>query len=104
MSVDEHRGVAIGIQHPTIALPGNLTVDAHRADEDQPLDAFCTHRVDDGTCVVAWPAGRVRLVMPRLAVSMVLAPKPPQFTRTHPEVILDVTTDDSPLDLAEAAG
>jgi DNA-binding transcriptional LysR family regulator len=45
------------------------------------------------------PAGRVRIVMPRLAASMVLAPKLPQFAAAYPDVVLDVTTDDSPLDL-----
>ena len=45
------------------------------------------------------PAGRVRLVMPRLAARMVLAPKLAQFAREYPDVVLEVTTDDSPLDL-----
>lgn len=45
------------------------------------------------------PAGRVRLLVPRLAAAMVLAPKLAQFARAYPDVVLDVTTDDSPLDL-----
>jgi DNA-binding transcriptional LysR family regulator len=45
------------------------------------------------------PAGRVRLVAPRLAAKMVVAPKLEQFTREYPDVVLDITTDDSPLDL-----
>ncbi len=45
------------------------------------------------------PAGRVRLVAPRPAAKMVLAPKLEQFTREYPDVVLDITTDDSPLDL-----
>lgn len=45
------------------------------------------------------PAGRVRLVAPRLAAKMVLAPKLEAFTREYPDVVLDITTDDSPLDL-----
>jgi DNA-binding transcriptional LysR family regulator len=45
------------------------------------------------------PAGRVRLVMPRLAAKMVLAPKLEAFTRQYPDVTVEVTTDDSPLDL-----
>jgi DNA-binding transcriptional LysR family regulator len=45
------------------------------------------------------PAGRVRLVMPRLAATMVLMPKLAQFVREYPAVVLDVVTDDSPLDL-----
>jgi DNA-binding transcriptional LysR family regulator len=45
------------------------------------------------------PAGRVRLVMPRVAARMVLAPKLARFAREHPDVVLDVTTDDSVLDI-----
>jgi DNA-binding transcriptional LysR family regulator len=45
------------------------------------------------------PAGVLRVVMPRMAVSLVLAPKLERFTRQYPDVVLDVTTDDSPLDL-----
>ena len=45
------------------------------------------------------PAGRVRLVMPRVASRMVLAQKLARFTRAHPDVVLDVTTDDSVLDI-----
>lgn len=45
------------------------------------------------------PAGRVRLVAPRLAAKMIVAPKLEAFTRAYPDVVLDITTDDSPLDL-----
>ncbi|MBI1898302.1 MAG: LysR family transcriptional regulator [Acidobacteria bacterium] len=45
------------------------------------------------------PAGRVRLLLPRLAVSSVLAPKLGQFARDYPEILLDVTTDDSRMDI-----
>ncbi|HTO88609.1 MAG TPA: LysR family transcriptional regulator [Thermoanaerobaculia bacterium] len=45
------------------------------------------------------PAGRVRLVVPRLAARLVVAPKLAQFAREYPDVVLEVTTDDSPLDL-----
>lgn len=45
------------------------------------------------------PAGRVRLLVPRLAASTVLAPKLGPFTRDYPEVVLDVTTDDSRRDI-----
>jgi DNA-binding transcriptional LysR family regulator len=44
------------------------------------------------------PAGRVRLLVPRLAVP-VLAPKLGQFARDFPEILLDVTTDDSRIDI-----
>src|SRR5215212_3155273 len=45
------------------------------------------------------PAGRVRILVPRLAVSSVLAPKLGQFARDYPEILLDVTTDDSRMDI-----
>ena len=45
------------------------------------------------------PAGRVRLLVPRLATSTVLAPKLGQFARDYPDVVLDVTTDDSRMDI-----
>jgi DNA-binding transcriptional LysR family regulator len=45
------------------------------------------------------PAGRLRLLLPRLAVSTVLAPKLGQFARDYPEILLDVTTDDNRMDL-----
>lgn len=45
------------------------------------------------------PAGRVRLLLPRLAVSSVLAPKLGEFARAYPDILLDVTTDDSRMDI-----
>ena len=45
------------------------------------------------------PAGRVRLLLPRLAVSSVLAPKLGKLHREYPEIVLDVTTDDSRRDI-----
>jgi DNA-binding transcriptional LysR family regulator len=45
------------------------------------------------------PAGRVRLVVPRLAGTMVLGPKLAKFTRDYPDVILEVTADDSRMDI-----
>jgi DNA-binding transcriptional LysR family regulator len=45
------------------------------------------------------PAGRVRLLMPRFAVESVLAPKLAQFAREFPDILLDVTTDDSRMDI-----
>ncbi len=44
-------------------------------------------------------AGRVRLLLPRLAVSSVLAPRLGTLSREFPEIILDVTTDDSRRDI-----
>jgi DNA-binding transcriptional LysR family regulator len=45
------------------------------------------------------PAGRVRLLVPRLAASTVLAPKLGQVARNYPDIVLDVTTDDSRMDI-----
>jgi DNA-binding transcriptional LysR family regulator len=45
------------------------------------------------------PAGRVRLLVPRLAGTTVLGPKLAKFTRDYPDVVLDVTADDSRLDI-----
>jgi DNA-binding transcriptional LysR family regulator len=45
------------------------------------------------------PVGRVRLLLPRFAVSSVLAPKLAQFLRSYPDILLDVTTDDNRVDI-----
>src|SRR4051794_35906723 len=45
------------------------------------------------------PVGRVRLLVPRLAVNTVLAPNVGNFLRKCPDVVLDVTTDDSRMDI-----
>jgi DNA-binding transcriptional LysR family regulator len=45
------------------------------------------------------PGGRVRLLIPRLAVSSVLAPKLGILNRKYPDIVLDVTTDDSRRDI-----
>ena len=45
------------------------------------------------------PAGRIRLLMPRFAVESVLAPKLARFAREYPDIVLDVTTDDSRMDI-----
>ena len=46
--------------------------------------------------------GRVRLLCPRLAAKTVLAPKLGQFARDYPDVELEITTDDSRVDLVSA--
>src|SRR2546425_4308889 len=48
------------------------------------------------------PVGRVRLVVSPLAAPTVLAPKLGQFARDYPDVVLDVTTDESRVDLVAA--
>src|SRR6266567_8986324 len=45
------------------------------------------------------PAGRVRLLVPRLAAMTVLAPKLAQFARDYPDIVLDVTADASRMDI-----
>ena len=45
------------------------------------------------------PAGRVRVVLPRSAVHMVLLPKLTKFTQAFPDVVLEVTTSNDPIDL-----
>lgn len=49
------------------------------------------------------PAGRVRLLIPRLAGTTVLGPKLAKFTRDYPDVVLDITADDSRLDIVAGA-
>ncbi|MCU1321487.1 MAG: LysR family transcriptional regulator [Acidobacteriaceae bacterium] len=44
-------------------------------------------------------AGRIRLLIPRLAATTVLAPKLGQINRDYPEIVLDVTTDGSRRDI-----
>jgi DNA-binding transcriptional LysR family regulator len=45
------------------------------------------------------PGGRVRLLIPRLAVSSVLAPKLGILNSKYPDIVLEVTTDDSRRDI-----
>lgn len=48
------------------------------------------------------PSGRVRLLVPRLAAMTVLAPRLADFAHAYPDVLLDVTTDDSRMDIVAA--
>jgi len=48
------------------------------------------------------PGGRLRVVVPRLAASLVLLPRLARFTREYPDVVLDVTTDSGPVDIVAA--
>jgi DNA-binding transcriptional LysR family regulator len=45
------------------------------------------------------PSGRIRLIIPRTATQMVLLPKLAQFARTYPEIVLEVTSSNDPVDL-----
>ncbi len=45
------------------------------------------------------PAGRIRLIIPRTAAQMVLLPRLAQFCRAYPEIVLEVTSSNDPVDL-----
>ena len=45
------------------------------------------------------PAGRIRLVIPRTATKTVIPPKLARFSRTYPEIVLEVTSSNDPVDL-----
>jgi DNA-binding transcriptional LysR family regulator len=48
------------------------------------------------------PAGRIRLIIPRTATQMVILPKLAQFVRTYPEIVLEITSSNDPVDLVAA--
>jgi DNA-binding transcriptional LysR family regulator len=45
------------------------------------------------------PAGRIRLIAPRIATRMVILPKLADFSRKFPEIVLEITSSDDPVDL-----
>ncbi len=45
------------------------------------------------------PAGRIRLVLSQSAAQLVLLPRLPHFARAYPEIALEVTTSNDPVDL-----
>jgi DNA-binding transcriptional LysR family regulator len=45
------------------------------------------------------PAGRIRLVIPRTATKTVILPKLAHFARNYPEIVLEVTSSNDPVDL-----
>jgi DNA-binding transcriptional LysR family regulator len=45
------------------------------------------------------PAGRIRLIIPRTATQMVIIPKLAQFARAYPDIVLEVTSSNDPVDL-----
>lgn len=45
------------------------------------------------------PAGRIRVIIPRTATEMVILPKLAKFARSYPEIILEVTSSNDPVDL-----
>lgn len=45
------------------------------------------------------PSGRIRLIIPRTATKMVILPKLARFVRSYPEIVLEVTSSNDPVDL-----
>jgi DNA-binding transcriptional LysR family regulator len=45
------------------------------------------------------PSGRIRLIIPRTASKAVILPKLAEFTRNYPEIVLEVTSSNDPVDL-----
>ncbi|MGC2163123.1 MAG: LysR family transcriptional regulator [Silvibacterium sp.] len=48
------------------------------------------------------PSGRIRLIIPRTATKAVILPKLAKFVRTYPEIVLEVTSSNDPVDLVAA--
>lgn len=45
------------------------------------------------------PAGRLRLIIPRLVTKMVVLPKLAEFARKYPDIVLEITHSNDPVDL-----
>lgn len=45
------------------------------------------------------PAGRIRLVVPRTVIQTVMLPKLANFANTYPEIVLEITSSNDPVDL-----
>lgn len=45
------------------------------------------------------PSGRIRLIIPRTATKMVILPKLAQFARAYPEIVMEITSSNDPVDL-----
>jgi DNA-binding transcriptional LysR family regulator len=45
------------------------------------------------------PSGRIRLIMPRTATKAVILPRLADFVRSYPEIVLEVTSSNDPVDL-----
>jgi DNA-binding transcriptional LysR family regulator len=57
------------------------------------------HSLNDVRKQTVRPAGRVRLIVPRVAMSMVLLPKLATFAKEYPEIVLDITTSSDRVDI-----
>src|ERR1700753_881901 len=45
------------------------------------------------------PSGRIRLIVPRTATKAVILPRLAEFARSYPEIVLEVTSSNDPVDL-----
>ncbi len=45
------------------------------------------------------PSGRIRIIIPRTATKMVILPKLARFARAYPEIVLELTSSNDPVDL-----
>lgn len=45
------------------------------------------------------PSGRIRIIIPRTATQMVILPKLARFARAYPEIVLEITSSNDPVDL-----
>jgi DNA-binding transcriptional LysR family regulator len=45
------------------------------------------------------PSGRIRLIIPRTATKMVILPKLARFVHSYPEIVLEITSSNDPVDL-----
>ena len=57
------------------------------------------HSLNDVRKQTVRPAGRVRLIVPRVVVSMVLLPKLATFAKEYPDIVLDITTSSDRIDI-----
>ena len=57
------------------------------------------HAVSETMKLRERPAGRIRLVIPRSAAEIVLMPKLAAFARLYPEIILEITSSNDPVDV-----
>ena len=57
------------------------------------------HSLNDVRKQTVRPAGRVRLVVPRVALTTVLLPKLAKFATEYPDIVLDITTSSNKVDI-----
>jgi len=84
---------SVAAVHSLAHLQSGTSIERHAR-----AHAFFESVLDQVAGLGGRPTGRVRLVAPRLVAKMVVAPRLEQFTRDYPDVVPEITTDDSPLD------